>query len=87
MACSRCKYSRWIVAQDKESKQVYGFRCSCPSNLSKTIHEWNDKYAKTYETDFEVKLPVEFKAMAANDKPELDPKPTLAPVDFDECPF
>jgi hypothetical protein len=83
MACSKCKYSRWIVAQDKESKQVYGFRCGCDQVLSQKIPQWNDKMAKHYDVDFTVKFPTEFKAMAANDKPEPDP----APVDIDECPF
>ena len=72
MSCSRCKYSRWIVAQHKESKQVYGFRCGCDSVLSDKISLWNDRMAKDYEVDFTIKFPESFKAKAANDKIDDD---------------
>lgn len=80
MSCSRCRYSRFILAQHKETKHVYAFRCGCDSVIAESIPQWTDAMGRKYDVDFTIQYQPDKKSLAANDKPE--------PVDdYGEIPF
>jgi hypothetical protein len=68
--CLKCSGTGWVIAEHKENKGVYGFRCTCGSadrkGLSQSIDKWSDYLTRIFKVQFTPTTP-DIAARRAND--------------------
>lgn len=53
--CHQCNSTGWIVAESKERKSLYGFRCACSSGhrYAQIIPVWNTSLKSKFVPDYD----------------------------------
>ena len=81
--CHQCNSTGWVVAESKERKCLYGFRCACSSGhrYAQMIPVWNTSLKSKFVPDYD-------RPLTKDPEPVAKPKPVIKPEYSEEdLPF